>query len=186
MISCPRAHDVPAPNKTCGKMLIEETFKSWSWYCLTLLYNMMGSNPYKNSIMNAQLKWWVPVRSLPSMKASTMAWGITKAATVGIKNWFKRGLLPLSSSMWENKLLYSSASDIMAIKHNKKSANAKNAVKAAALAPLAMVAVSTKSLMLLGTLHLLEDLWRLMATSARRRPKNTRCAGAGGIIFLLS
>jgi hypothetical protein len=46
---------------------------------------------------------------------------------------------------------------MMAVKHNMKSANAKNAVKAAAPAPLAVVAVSTKSLKLLGTLHL-EDL----------------------------
>jgi hypothetical protein len=42
----------------------------------------------------------------------------------------------------------------MAVKHNTKSANAKNAVKAAAPAPLAVVAVSTKSLKLLGTSHL--------------------------------
>jgi hypothetical protein len=41
-------------------------------------------------------------------------------------------------------------------------------VKAAALAPLAVVAMSTKSLKLLGTLHS-EDLRRLMATSTRRR-----------------
>jgi hypothetical protein len=39
------------------------------------------------------------------MKASAMETrGITKAATVGIKSWFKRGQLPLSSSMQENKL----------------------------------------------------------------------------------
>ncbi len=84
--------------------------------------------------------------------------GITEVATVEIKNWYKRVQLPLSSSMRENKLLYSSASDIMAVKHNIKSANAKNAVKAAAPAMLAVVAVSTKSLKLLSTLHLLEDL----------------------------
>jgi hypothetical protein len=54
----------------------------------------------------------------------------------------------------------------MAVKHK----TAKNAVKAAASAPLAVVAVSTKSLKLHGTLHS-EDLWRLMAMSARRRPK---------------
>ncbi len=93
-----------------------------------------------------------------SMIASAMATrGITEAATVGIVNWFKRGQLPLSSSVRENKLLYSSASDIMAIKHNAKSANTKNAVKVAAPAPLAVVAMSTKSLKLLGTLHLFED-----------------------------
>ncbi len=94
------------------------------------------------------------------MKSSAMATrarGITKAATVGIKNWFKRGQMPLSSSMRENKLLYSSASDIMAVKHNTKIVNAKNAVKAAAAAPLAVVAVSTKSLKLLSTSHLSED-----------------------------
>ncbi len=56
--------------------------------------------------------------------------------------------------MQENKLSYSSASNMMAIKHNTKSANTKNAMKAAALAPLAVVAVSTKSLKLLDTLHL--------------------------------
>ncbi len=59
------------------------------------------------------------LRSPPSMIASAMATrGITEAATVGIENWFKRGQLPLSSSVQENKLLYSSASDIMAVKHN--------------------------------------------------------------------
>jgi hypothetical protein len=92
------------------------------------------------------------------MKSSAMMTrGITKAATVGIKNRFKRGQLPLSSSMQEIKLLYSSASDIMAVKHNTKHANAKNTVKAAAPAPLAVVAVSTKSLKLLSTSHLSED-----------------------------
>jgi hypothetical protein len=59
---------------------------------------------------------------------------------------------------------------MMAVKHETKSANAKNAVKAASLAPLAVVAMSTKFLKLIGTLHL-EDLQRLMATSTRRRPK---------------
>jgi hypothetical protein len=58
---------------------------------------------------------------------------------------------------------------MMAVKHNLKSTNAKNVMKVAALAQLAVVAVSTKSLKLLGTLYL-EDLQRLMATSARRRP----------------
>jgi hypothetical protein len=66
-------------------------------------------------------------------------------------------LVPLSSSVRENKLLYSSASNMMTVKHNTKSANAKNAMKAAALAQLAVVAMSTKSLMLLSTLHW-EDL----------------------------
>ncbi len=60
--------------------------------------------------------------------------------------------------MQENRLLYSSASNMMAVKHSTKSANAKNTVKAAALAPLAVVAVSMKSLKLLGTLNL-EDPW---------------------------
>ncbi len=79
-----------------------------------------------------------------SMKSSAMATrGITMAATVGTKNWFKRGQLPLSSSMWEKKLLYSSASDVMAVKHNTKNANTKNAVKAAAPALLVVVVVST-------------------------------------------
>ncbi len=82
---------------------------------------------------------------------------ITEAATVGIENWFKRGQLPLSSSVQENKLLCSSASDIMVVKHTTKTANAKNTVKAEALAPLAVVAVSTKSLKLLCTSHLSED-----------------------------
>jgi hypothetical protein len=55
------------------------------------------------------------------MKASTMVTrGITKAATVGIENRFKRGQLPLSSSVREKKLLYYSTSDIMAVKHNTK------------------------------------------------------------------
>ncbi len=57
----------------------------------------------------------------------------------GNETWFKRGKLPLSSSAWENKLLYSSASDTMAVKHNTKNANAKNAVKVAAPVPLAGV-----------------------------------------------
>ncbi len=94
------------------------------------------------------------MRSPPSTKASTKATGgITKAATVGIESWFKRRHLPLSSSMREDKLLYSSASNMMAAKHNMKIANAKNAVKAAAQAPLAVVAMSMKSLQLLGILH---------------------------------
>jgi hypothetical protein len=83
--------------------------------------------------------------------------GITEATTVGIKNWFKRGQLPLSSSVRENKLFYSSANDIMAVKHNTKNANGKNAVKAAAPAPLAVVAMSTKSLKLCSTSHSSED-----------------------------
>ncbi len=93
------------------------------------------------------------------MKSSAMATrGITKAATVGIKNWLKRGQWPLSSSVWENKPLYSSVSDIMAVNHNTKNANSKNTVKAAAPTPLAVVAVSTKSLKLLSTSHLSENL----------------------------
>jgi hypothetical protein len=84
--------------------------------------------------------------------------------------WFKRGLLPLSISVQENKLLYSLASNMMAVKHNMRSANAKNAVRAAALAPLVVVAVSMRPLKPLGTLHL-EDLQRLMAMSTKRRPK---------------
>ena len=47
---------------------------------------------------------------------------------------------------------------MMAVKHNTKSANAKNAVQAAAPALLAVVTVSTMSLKLLGTSHLSEDL----------------------------
>jgi hypothetical protein len=43
---------------------------------------------------------------------------------------------------------------MMAIKHNTKSAKSKNAVKTAALALLVVVAVPTKSLKLLGILHL--------------------------------
>ncbi len=66
-----------------------------------------------------------------------------------IKNWFKRGQLPLSSSVQEDRLLYSSASDMMTVKYK----TAKNAMKAAAPAPLAVVAMSTKSLKLLGTSH---------------------------------
>jgi hypothetical protein len=54
--------------------------------------------------------------------------------------------------MQEDKLLYSSARNMMAVKHNTKGVNAKNAVKVAALA-LVVVAMSTKSLKLLGTLH---------------------------------
>ncbi len=94
--------------------------------------------------------------------------GITKAAT-GMENCFERGQLPLSFSVQENKLLISSARNMLAVKHNTKSANANNAKEAAAMAPLAVVAVSTKSLKLLGTSHL-ESLQRLMAMSARRRP----------------
>jgi hypothetical protein len=55
--------------------------------------------------------------------------------------------------MRENKLLYSSVSNMMTVKHNTESANTKNVMKAAALAPLAVVAMSMKSLKLLGTLH---------------------------------
>jgi hypothetical protein len=56
--------------------------------------------------------------------------GITKAAT-GMDHWFKRGQSPLTSFVQENKLFYSSASNMMAIKHNKKTPNAKNTMKAA-------------------------------------------------------
>jgi hypothetical protein len=59
----------------------------------------------------------------------------------------------MSSSVQENKLLYSSASNITANKHNTKCTNAKNALKVAALAPLGVVAVSKKSMQLLGTLQ---------------------------------
>ncbi len=90
------------------------------------------------------------MRSPPSTKASTtVTGGITEAATVGIKNWFERGQLHLFSSVREDRLLCSSASDMMAVKQK----TTKNAVKAAAPAPLAVVAVSTKSLKLLGTSH---------------------------------
>jgi hypothetical protein len=111
------------------------------------------------------------MRSPPSMKVSVMATGgITKKAATGTKNWFERGQLPLSFSVQKNKLLYSSARNMTAIKHNMKSAYANNTKEAAALAPLAVMAMSTKSLKLLGTLHL-EALQRLMAKSARRRPE---------------
>ncbi len=97
------------------------------------------------------------MRSLPSIKVcSSATGGIAEAATVRIENWFKRGQLPLSASVQENKLSYSSASNMMAVKHNTNSANTKNGVKVAALALLIVVAMSTKSLQLLGTL-LLED-----------------------------
>ncbi len=56
--------------------------------------------------------------------------------------------------MWEDKLLHSSASNMMAVKQNTKSTNAKNVVKVAAPVLLAVVNVSTKSLKLLGTSHL--------------------------------
>ncbi len=92
------------------------------------------------------------MRSPPSMKVSAMATrGITKAAT-GMENWFKRGQSPLSSSVQENKLLYFSASNMMAAKHNTKCVSAKNAVKVAAVALLAVKAMSIK---------LLKHAWRL-------------------------
>ncbi len=75
-----------------------------------------------------------------------------RQAQWGLRTGFEKGQLPLSSSVRENKLLYSSASNMMTVKHNKKSTNAKNDVKAAALALLAVVAMSTKSLML-GEIH---------------------------------
>ncbi len=50
------------------------------------------------------------MRSPPSTRVSATATrGITEAVTVGIKNWFERGQLPLSSSVQEKKLWYSSA-----------------------------------------------------------------------------
>ncbi len=87
-----------------------------------------------------------------------------------MENWFESGQSPLSFSVQENKVLYSLASNMMAVKHNTRSTNTNNAKEAAALAPLAVVAMSTKSLKLLSTSHL-EALQRLMATSARRRSK---------------
>jgi hypothetical protein len=73
----------------------------------------------------------MPARSLQSTNASATATrGITEAVRVRIKNWFERGLLPLFSSVWENKLSYSSASNMMAVKQNTNSANTKNAMKA--------------------------------------------------------
>ncbi len=67
------------------------------------------------------------MRSPPSTKASAMATGgITKAATVGIGTDFERIQLPLSFSVWENNLPYFSASNMMAIKNNMKSANARD------------------------------------------------------------
>jgi hypothetical protein len=47
---------------------------------------------------------------------------------------------------------------MMALKHNMKITNAKNAMKAAAPVPLVVVAMSSKALQLLGTLHSSEDL----------------------------
>ncbi len=96
------------------------------------------------------------MRSPPSTKASALATGgiAIKASTMGIEKWFERGQSPLSYFVWENKLSYSSASNMMAVKHNTNSANTKNSVKAAAPAPLAVVAVFMTSLKLLGTLHL--------------------------------
>ncbi len=75
---------------------------------------MMCNKPYRNGIMNAL----VPVRSLPSMKVSAMATGGNTEADTGMENWFERGQLPLSFSVQENKLLYSSTSNMMAVKHN--------------------------------------------------------------------
>jgi hypothetical protein len=73
----------------------------------------------------------MPARSLQSTNASVMATrGITEAVRVRIKNWFERGLLPLSSSVRENKLSYSSASNMMAVKQNTNSTNTKIAMKA--------------------------------------------------------
>ncbi len=61
------------------------------------------------------------MRTLPSLKASTTATGgITEAATAGIKNWFERQQLHLSSSMREFKFFYYSARNMTAIKHDTK------------------------------------------------------------------
>ncbi len=118
------------------------------------MYNMIGNKPHRNGIMNVPLKLRAPLRSPPSTQASATATGvITKAATVVIENWFERGQSPLSSSVREDRLLYSSASDMMAVKHK----TTKNTVKTSAPVPLVVVATSTKSLKLLGTSHL-EDL----------------------------
>ncbi len=167
-ISCLRANNVPAPNKTCGKLLIEEIAKSWSWYCLMLLYNMMGNKLYRNGIMNAQLKWRVPARSLPCTKASaTATGGITVAATVGIKNCFKRGQSPLSSSVWETNSCILQPATWWASSTIQKAPTPRMPWRRQ---PRRCWAWSTKSLQLLGTSHS-EGLWRLMATSTRRRPE---------------
>jgi hypothetical protein len=132
-----------------------------------LLYNMMGNDPFRNGITNAQLKSR-EISTLHEIKRHGNKghhWG----SHSGDQELVQERTIALVL-LW-NKLLYSSASDTMAVKHNTKNANAKNTVKAAAPAPLAVVAVSTNSLKLLSTSHLLEDLWRLMATSTRRRPK---------------
>ncbi len=69
------------------------------------------------------------MRSLPSKKVSAMAIGcITKAATVWIENWFERGQSPLSSSMREDRLWYSSVSNMIGVEYK----TAMNAVEAAA------------------------------------------------------
>ncbi len=55
-----------------------------------LLYKMMGNKPYR------PLKWRAPIRSPSSTKASAMATrGITKTATVRIKNWFQEWTIAL-------------------------------------------------------------------------------------------
>ncbi len=77
--------------------------------------------------------------------------GITEAVTVRIKNWFERGLLPLSSSMRQNKLFYSSSSNMMAIKHNTKSANSKNAMKAISMYILAWIPKNDHTVMHMKT-----------------------------------
>jgi hypothetical protein len=73
--------------------------------------------------------------------SATAIGGITKAATWGSRTGLRE----------DNRSFL--ASNMMAVKHNAKSAIAKNTVKAAALVPLAVAAVSTKSLKLLSTLH---------------------------------
>ncbi len=166
-ISCTREHNVPAPNKTCKKLLVEKIAnEDVIASCFCIIWWLIS----RIEMVSWMLHWneGHPWDLCPPQKP-TATGNITKAAT-GIKNWFKRGKLTLSSSVLKNKLLYSSASNMLAIKHNTKSANTKNAAKAAALVPLAMVAMATKSLKLIGTSHL-EDLQRLMAMSTRRRPK---------------
>ncbi len=83
---------------------------------------------------------------------------IIKAATVGIKIWFQErtiALVLLHAGEQQALVFFSQRHDDHQAQY--KNANTKNAVKAAALALLGVVAVSTKSLKLLGTLHL-EDL----------------------------
>jgi hypothetical protein len=57
-------------------------------------------------------------------------------------------------SAGEQALVFFSQQDMMSVKYNTQSANAKNTMKVAALAPHVVVAMSMKSLQLCGTLHL--------------------------------